>query len=353
MYFGSVRFYKHLIYFVLSLIVILAIIGLITVISFFIPKDDGTKDASGTIENSSALNGNEKDPSTNTGSNTGKDATTNVGSNQGGNTSSGTTKPNDSNTNGSSTNNSDDNSEKDNSSESNPSSEDIDYKKLYPDLYAETTKGKIINEKTAYFTFNDRPSSSTEAILEVLNKNNIKATFFVITGSTNSNYLDSLNDIVKDGHSIGLYCNTKIYKELYASVDSYLKDIDTSYKAIYNATGYKPTVVRFPDGSSNDNNKAISEALTDEVIRRNFRYFDWNVSFDNQQNTQTATQLYNSVMQQIKEKDGDNLVVLSYDKANNSSTLDALDMVIKALKDKGYSFGTLDNSIAQVVFSNK
>ena len=56
--------------------------------------------------------------------------------------------------------------------------------------------------KTVYLTFDDGPSGHTDQILEILKKNNIKATFFVI--GIGKNYND-YKKIIDHGHALGLH----------------------------------------------------------------------------------------------------------------------------------------------------
>ena len=54
------------------------------------------------------------------------------------------------------------------------------YQALYPDLYAQPAKlNSIDQEKTVYLTFDDGPSARTPELLAILEEYDIKATFFV------------------------------------------------------------------------------------------------------------------------------------------------------------------------------
>ena len=65
--------------------------------------------------------------------------------------------------------------------------------------------------KTVYLTFDDGPSAHTDQILEILKKNNIKATFFVI--GIGKNYND-YKKIIDHGHVLGLHTYSHEYKEV-------------------------------------------------------------------------------------------------------------------------------------------
>ena len=59
-----------------------------------------------------------------------------------------------------------------------------EYTLLYPDLYAEAPTEFTEKEKTIYLTFDDGPSENTVDILNILDKYDIKATFFMCGGDS-------------------------------------------------------------------------------------------------------------------------------------------------------------------------
>ena len=63
------------------------------------------------------------------------------------------------------------------------------YSSLYPDFYApQAYSANSAPSKTAYLTFDDGPSGNTDVILQTLQEENVKATFFVV-GTTDANNL--------------------------------------------------------------------------------------------------------------------------------------------------------------------
>ncbi len=73
--------------------------------------------------------------------------------------------------------------------------------------------------KVCYLTFDDGPSDNTLLILDILERYNVKATFFVI-GASKTEYLPL---IAEKGHSIGIHSWTHNYS-IYRSVDSFFAD---------------------------------------------------------------------------------------------------------------------------------
>ena len=65
--------------------------------------------------------------------------------------------------------------------------------------------------KVVYLTFDDGPTpNNTPRILEILKKNNIKATFFVIGQNP-----DMYKQIVDQGHAIAIHTYSHEYKQVY------------------------------------------------------------------------------------------------------------------------------------------
>jgi len=134
-----------------------------------------------------------------------------------------------------------------------------------------TPQGYVI-----YLTFDDGPGPYTDQLLEVLEKHGVKATFFVV----DTGYDSVMKRIVEGGHSIGIHSVTHEYEEIYASPEAYFSDLYRMQDIIYENTGVRTNLLRFPGGSSNTIscfNEGIMTTLTKAVQDAGFRYFDWNV----------------------------------------------------------------------------
>ena len=132
------------------------------------------------------------------------------------------------------------------------------------------------NGYVIYLTFDDGPGPYTDRLLEILDKYDVKATFFVV----DTGYNGVMKRIVDAGHSIGIHSVTHEYREIYASPEAYFADLYGMQDIIYKNTGVRTYLLRFPGGSSNtisSFNKGIMTTLTQAVQDAGFRYFDWNV----------------------------------------------------------------------------
>ena len=222
-----------------------------------------------------------------------------------------------------------------------------DYTELYPELYAERYEGEYEDsENTVYLTFDDGPSVLTANLLYYLRQENVKATFFVVPERTELCY-SMLKEISDAGHSIGIHSASHDYEKIYASVDAFLDDYNEAYQMIVEATGKAPEIYRFPGGSINDYNSDTRNEIIEEMNRRGFTYFDWNVDSNDWQGI-GWTELYTDTLNAAEELTSP--VILFHNTGDRDNTILVIEDVIKALKNKGYKFGCLTQKTKPVQF---
>lgn len=194
--------------------------------------------------------------------------------------------------------------------------------------------------KIVYLTFDDGPVKYTKRLLEILEKYNVKATFFVCGNSD----LSILDDIVEGGHTLGLHSMSHLYEVIYSSEDAFFSDLYELQQVVYEKTGVKSMIMRFPGGSSNRVSKkynlGIMTRLAQAVKDQGFRYFDWNVDSDDAGNTTTSQGVAQNVIDGIKKKDIS--VVLQHDIKNYS--VDAVEEIIIWGLQNGYTFLPLEQN---------
>lgn len=195
-------------------------------------------------------------------------------------------------------------------------------------------------QKVCYLTFDDGPSANTLKILDILNKYGVKATFFVI----NSADIGYVKNIYEAGHTVGLHTATHNYSQIYASTDAYFNDLQQISDKVESIIGIKPTVMRFPGGSSNKVSAkycgGIMTRLVSLVQERGYSYFDWNVaSGDADSNTPSYTYIRNNVLNSAKNKNS--ACVLMHDSSVKTTTVQALPEIIEGLTAMGYRFEAL------------
>lgn len=225
-----------------------------------------------------------------------------------------------------------------------------EYTKLYPDLYAEPAAEFTEKEKTVYLTFDDGPSENTLDILSILEKYDIKATFFM-SGGESERSKEIMKAVADAGHAIGIHSISHEYDEIYASVESFLDDMNRTYECVSEGTGVRPQIMRFAGGSINNYNRLIYPQLIAEITRRGFTYYDWNVSGEDATSHATWSSIYNNVLNGIENNSASRAVILLHDSADKQLTVQTVEDIIIALQNDGYSFDKLDNSVKPVTFS--
>lgn len=188
--------------------------------------------------------------------------------------------------------------------------------------------------KIVYLTFDDGPGEYTSKLLDILDKYNVKATFFTV----GSGHTDLLKAEADAGHSIGIHSATHDYAKIYASEDAYFSDLRKQQDTIENATGIKTTLVRFPGGSSNTVSKSycsgIMTKLTQDLTDMGFQYFDWNVTSGDAGETTDTSVVVQNVISGIKQHDIS--IVLQHDIKGFS--VNAVEQIIQWGLAHGYTF---------------
>lgn len=206
--------------------------------------------------------------------------------------------------------------------------------------HEEKVKGKII-----YLTFDDGPSIYTDEILDILDKYNIKATFFVVCSKDLPEYSKKY---IENGHTIGLHSCSHKYSDIYSSEESYFNDLNKLSDIIEESSGYKSKYVRFPGGSSNTVskfNKGIITRLSNLLNDKGYKYYDWNID-SNDAGGANSEQIYSNVIGALKNNDRDISMVLMHD--TKLATKEALDAIIKKALEMGYTFGNINDYTPEV-----
>ena len=195
--------------------------------------------------------------------------------------------------------------------------------------------------KTVYLTFDDGPSSYTPQILDTLDKYGVKATFFVKNGGK-YNYL--MKDIVNRGHSIGLHTYSHDYAKIYKSDTAYFNDLNKISDLVFEQTGVRTKIMRFPGGASNTvsrkYSKGIMSRLTKSVKQQGYVYFDWNCSNGDADGANTVQKQLNFCSQYSKS--ASTVIVLMHD--TKKTTRDALPKIIEYYKSCGFKLGVITTS---------
>ncbi len=232
--------------------------------------------------------------------------------------------------------------------ESHQNSLSIEYQKRYPDMYAKLAAKTKSEPNSVYLTFDDGPSARTAEILDILNQEDVKATFFII-GKEGDKQKELLKRMADEGHTIGIHTYSHVYSSIYESVESYLEDFYKTYQLIYETTGMKPEIFRFPGGSINRYSAQDYEEIIAEMTRRGFTYYDWNASSGDANSNATANSVYNNTVQSSENKD--RIILLMHDSISKSYTVAALPGIIEYYKAMGFKFERITNDVSPIAFN--
>lgn len=177
--------------------------------------------------------------------------------------------------------------------------------------------------KYVALTFDDGPSSFTEEIIDLLQKYNYNATFFVLGNKLNLNYKDILKKSIKNGNEIGVhgYSHRSFTKMRQATME---EEITKTKKYIKNLTGYESTLVRPPYGNIT---KTIKNYNLGPYILWNNDTLDWKLRDANK----ISSRLINSIE--------DKSIILMHD--TYLTTFKALEIILPYLKENNYVVTTV------------
>lgn len=191
----------------------------------------------------------------------------------------------------------------------------------------------ILNpDKVIRLTFEDGPCANTAEILSLLDKYNVKSTFFV--SCWNTPYLQLIQSEKQAGHAVGIYSFDSDPKQSYGDAEFFRIQTENAQDVIRDYTGSKATLLRFPGGSQTGINatEVVMGILRLEVGNWGLKYYDWTIDPADTANSTAAVR--QAVINGIAPER--NNIVRLHD--SSSSTLAALeDIIIWGLKN-GYTF---------------
>lgn len=169
-------------------------------------------------------------------------------------------------------------------------------------------------------------------ILDILNKYNVKATFFIMGKwvnypEGNKEKLIKINDM---GHEVG---NHSYVHPSFSKIDEsrMLEELTKTDTIIYETIGVKPTLFRFPSGDYND--KALKF-----VLEKGYKCIQWDCdSVDWKQSGEEVE--YERIMKKVTSGS----IMLFHN--NAKYTPSNLEKIILKLKEDGYEFVTVGQLI--------
>ncbi len=213
-------------------------------------------------------------------------------------------------------------------------------KEKRPDVgkYEEILKGyhayyaEITDEKNLYLTFdNGYEQGYTPEVLRILKKHQVPATFFV-TGHYVKEEPELIQQMVKDGHIVGNHSDTHPdFTQL--SKEEIKEELDRVEKEVAQLTDQKEMAyVRPPRGTFTKDTVRWLEELGYVQVFWSVAFKDWEV--DRQKGWKYA---YDEMMKQVHP----GAIVLLHTVSKDNA--EALERMIISLKERGYTFKSLDD----------
>lgn len=191
--------------------------------------------------------------------------------------------------------------------------------------------------KIAYLTFDDGPYYLTNQFLDVLDKYNVKGTFFTIGlnkdicfDNTSQSCSGMYKKIVDRGHTIANHTYSHaIFRGLYSSADSFIYQVTLQENKIKDKTGVKTNIVRFPGGSATSG--SLKNSIIAKLRSKGYGWVDWTAQDGDGGALANKAEAWKNFTNSINE---DIEVVLFHD--YNNITLSILPEAIEYLEKNNY-----------------
>ena len=189
---------------------------------------------------------------------------------------------------------------------------------------------RCINDKHISFTFDDSPSNNTVNLINILNQNNVSATFFIngihIIRDNNINIMKKLYSSNQILGSHG-FSHAAMQKLNYFNQLRELYDNELIFREILNL---RPFFYRPPYFSYDASIVTMTTSFGYNIIATNLNTNDWNCS--------TSDEIYTNFVDSLNNNSGPIVLQHDYQNLNN----DVLTKMITYSKQQGYDIVSLD-----------
>lgn len=193
--------------------------------------------------------------------------------------------------------------------------------------------------KRVFLTFDDGPSEAvTPKVLDILDKYDIKATFFVL-GCNVKSHPDIVKRAYDSGHYIANHGYSHKYSKIYKDTNAVLEEYNKTEEAIRTAIGnseYSSNLFRFPGGSYGGPYENIKKKARKELNKQGIAYLDWSALTYDAEGADNEKEVLTNLKETMNG--WDNVVILMHDAPDKEITYKTLEAVIEYLQDKGYAF---------------
>lgn len=178
-------------------------------------------------------------------------------------------------------------------------------------------------KKQIALTFDDGPHpSQTHRILEILDRYDVQATFFMI-GVNVEHYPDAAREVIARGHEVGNHTYTHSHLQSMGEY-SLMREVGRCEDVLEGLCEYRPHLFRPPEGVINSHVEACAAKGDYRLILWSLDTKDWE--------TKNAQMIASRVLNQIQSGD----IVLMHDYVAKSKTPEALEIFLPKLLALGY-----------------
>jgi cellulose synthase/poly-beta-1,6-N-acetylglucosamine synthase-like glycosyltransferase/peptidoglycan/xylan/chitin deacetylase (PgdA/CDA1 family) len=192
--------------------------------------------------------------------------------------------------------------------------------------------------RTVALTFDDGPDPRwTPAVLEVLRRHGVHATFFVV-GARVLEHPELTRRLVRDGHELGNHTFSHVEVGAVSSWELGLQ-LSLTQSAIAGAAGVRPVLFRPPYASTPDT--VSVEALEDyrEVAERGYL-----IALSDYDSKDWKRDGVDPILERATPRANAGGVILFHDGGGDrTKTVDALDQLLTSLEQRGYRFETMSS----------
>jgi len=187
-------------------------------------------------------------------------------------------------------------------------------------------------QKIVALTFDDGPDPEyTPRMLEILDRYNVPATFFMV-GAHVDKYPDVALKVKQAGHELGNHTYDHINVPSTAAPILSAQIVKTTV-AIVQATGEYPAYIRPPRGLYDARFRRLAELIGQQIVL-------WSLSSQDWLNQRSADWMVSHVLQRVRPGDillfHDSGALLGKEGASREKTIQALPKVIEGLHNRGY-----------------
>lgn len=193
--------------------------------------------------------------------------------------------------------------------------------------------------KCIALTFDAGPSRNSGRLLDILKEKQVHATFFLLGKKHIERYPEMVKRMAAEGHEVASHTwDHKILTDLDA--DGIREEFSRPDDAIERLTGHRPTLVRPPQGRTNDTVQGVAREMgLSEVL--------WSVTAKDFATSDSAL-----ITKRVLEQSGRDGIILLHDMVPAAGspgyrgTVPAVPGIIDELKRRGYTFVTVPQLLA-------